>query len=353
MRAKVGLNRWWATLPAITVLALAAVVVSPVGGTGAAGASSAPVPLTLYNGQHVQTTIALVDAFEHQTGIPVNVRSNDEDVFTNQILAEGGHSPADLFLTENSPPLESLGARGLLAPVARTTLAKVPQRYCSPRGDWVGVSARVSVMIYNTSLLRPSQLPKSVLDLAKPRWRGMLALAPAETDFQPIVTAVQRAKGTRATLQWLEGLKANAAGHIYPDNESVTDQVNRGQVALGLIDQYYWYRLRGVVGGGGMHSAVAFFAPHDPGYVVDVSGAAILATSHEKAEAQRFLAFLVSSRAQLIIARGTSYEYPIGSGVTAAHGEVPLASLQPDDVSAAQLGTGAGAVSLLQEVQLL
>ena len=67
------------------------------------------------------------------------------------------------------------------------------------------MSARVSVMIYNTNLLKPSQLPTSVLQLADPQWKGKLAIAAGETDFQPIVTSVDRADGEAATLQWLDG----------------------------------------------------------------------------------------------------------------------------------------------------
>ena len=35
--------------------------------------------ITLYSGQHEQTTDGLVTAFEQQTGIKVNVRNDDED----------------------------------------------------------------------------------------------------------------------------------------------------------------------------------------------------------------------------------------------------------------------------------
>ena len=60
------------------------------------------------------------------------------------------------------------------------------------------------------------------------------------------------------------------------------------------------------------------FAPHDPGYVIDVSGAGILKSSSQQAEAQRFVAFLTSKQGQEIIAHSDSYEYPIASGVTTA-----------------------------------
>ncbi|HUN79742.1 MAG TPA: extracellular solute-binding protein [Solirubrobacteraceae bacterium] len=318
-----------------------------------AGCGGSSAGLVLYNGQHEQTTDALVAAFEKQTGISVAVRSDDEDTLAAQIDAEGSGSPADVIYTENSPPLEHLQEQGLLAPVQASTLGQVPARFNSPEGDWVGVSARVSVLIYNTSLVKPGELPRSVMALAEPRWRGRLALAPGETDFQPIVTAVQRAHGTAATLRWLAALKANAGSHVYPDNETITSEVNRGQAAIGVINQYYWYRERAQVGAGAMHSAIAHFAPGDPGYVVDVSGAAVLRSSAHEAAAQRFLAFLVSRAGQEIIAHGTSFEYPLAHGVhTAAH-ETPFAALRPDPISLADLGDGTSAVALLQRAQLL
>ena len=87
--------------------------------------------ITLYNGQHVQTTDALVSAFEKATGITVNVRSDDEDTLADQVVAEGSRSPADVIYTENSPALEYLQGRGLLAPVDPATLADTPSRSAS------------------------------------------------------------------------------------------------------------------------------------------------------------------------------------------------------------------------------
>jgi iron(III) transport system substrate-binding protein len=192
------------------------------------------------------------------------------------------------------------------------------------------------------------------MQLADPKYKGKLALAAGETDFQPIVTSVLRAHGAAATLAWLNALKANAAGHLYPDNETVTSDVNKGSAALGIINQYYWYRLRGEIGAGATHSDIAHFAPHDPGYVVDVSGAAVLKSSKHQAAAQRFLAFLVSKPAQEIIGgHSLSYEYPIASGVTTAAPETPLSQLQPNPITLGELGTGSAAVALLRQAGLL
>jgi iron(III) transport system substrate-binding protein len=350
---QMGRGRSWRrvrpALGAALACALGAVVLSGC----AQGQGAEPGALVVYSGQHVQTTQALVSAFERATGISVSLRSDDEDVLADQIVTEGARSPADVFYTENSPPLQYLASKGLLAPVEPATLANTPTRFNSPDGKWVGVSARVSVMVYNTSLLKPGQLPTSAMELAQPKWSGRIAIAGSETDFQPIVTSIAHTYGDAAALRWLEAVKANAGSHAYPSNETVTDRIDRGQVALGLINQYYWYRARAQAGSGGTHSAIAFFAPRDVGYVMNVSGAGVLKSSAHRAEAQRFLAFLTSAQGQQIIAHGDSFEYPVASGVQTAQPLAPFGQLQPNPITVGELGTGAEAIRLLQEAQLL
>jgi iron(III) transport system substrate-binding protein len=320
---------------------------------GCSASSGSGQSITLYNGQHAQTTESLVSAFEKATGITVNVRSDDEDTLADEIVSEGSRSPADVIYTENSPALEYLQGRGLLASVDPSTLAATPSRYDSAQGDWVGVSARVSVLIYNPSLIAESQLPTSILQLADPRYQGDLALAPGETDFQPIVTSAERTYGSAAALTWLEELKANAGSHIYPNDETIADEVNRGVVAFGVVNQYYWYRMGAELGASNVHSKIAYFAPQDPGYVLDVSGAAVLRSSTHQADAQKFLAFLVSKQGEEIIAHSDSFEYPIASGVSTAQPETPLGELQPNSITIPELGDGSAAVSLMQQAGLL
>jgi iron(III) transport system substrate-binding protein len=345
---------------AAVAAAAATVLAAGIALTACSSSPAGPNTITVYSGQHEQTTEHLISAFEQKTGISVAVRYGDEDQFADQIIAEGSRSPADVFLTENSPPLESLQDKGLLAAVDASTLAKTPSRFNSPQGDWVGVSARVSVIVYNPSLISASQLPTHVSQLADPQYRGKLAIAPGETDFQPVVTAYQHAYGTAATLTWLKAIDANASGHVYPDNETIADEVNRGQAALGIVNQYYWYRLRAEIGAGHVHSKIAYFAPRDPGYVLNVSGAAVLKSSKHQADAQKFLAFLVSKQAQEIIAtpgngadQSLSFEYPIASGVTTRAGETPFSQLQPYPITIGQLGDGSTAIGLMTEAGLL
>jgi iron(III) transport system substrate-binding protein len=322
---------------------------SPAAGSGSALKGQT---ITLYNGQHEQTTDALVKAFEKQTGVTVKVRSDDEDVLAQQMEQEGARSPADVFFTENTPPLARLDEKGLLASLPASVMSDVPAPYSSSDRSWVGVSARVSVMVYNTAKLKKSDLPTSVLDLANPKWKGKLDIAPSETDFAPIVTSIAQDKGDAAAVAWLKAIKANAGAHQDPDNETLVANVNKGTTELGIINHYYWYRLRDDVGQSGLHSSLATFAPSDDGYLLDVSGAAVLKSSQHQAAAQALVAFLVSAAGEHVLAGSDSWEYPVGSKVTNAT-LPPLSGFKPRSFSLAQIGDGSHAVDLLQQAGLL
>jgi iron(III) transport system substrate-binding protein len=322
--------------------------------TPGGGGTGAGTTLIVYNAQHPQTTDALVAAFTKQTGIKVRVENDDEDVLTAQIEQEGTRSPADVFYTENSNWLQQLDDRGLLAPVDPSTLASVPATDSATNGKWVGVSARVSVMIYDPAKVSAGQLPKSVLDLAQPQWKGKIEIAPAETDFWPIVTSVADSRGHAAALSWLEGLKRNAGSDDnVPDNETLTSDVNQGLTDIAVINHYYYYRLRAEVGASSVSAKIAYFAPNDPGYIENISGAAVLKSSTHRAAAEKFLAFITSPAGQTILAHSDSFEYPIHPGVAANSQLTPLADLHPAAFTPAELGSGLGAKSLLQQAGLL
>lgn len=320
----------------------------------AATSNSSSTTLTLYSAQHQQTTDAMIAAFTKQTGIKVKVANNDEDVLTAQITQEGDLSPADVFYTENSNWLEQLNRQGLLVKVDPAALASVPKGDSAANGDWAGVSARISVLIYNTSKLTPSQLPKSVMGLANPKWLGKIEIAPTETDLWPIVSSIDRAYGHRAALRWLIGLETNAAGNDnVPDNETITRDISQGVSALGLINHYYYYRLIAEIGKGAVKANIAYFAPHDPGYVEDISGVGVLKSSKHQAAAQKLVRFMTSEAGQKVLAQSDSFEYPIRPGVAASPELTPLSKLQPSSFSPAELGTGSDAKNLLEEAGLI
>jgi len=327
----------------VVILVVAAAILAGCGGSGNRS-------LTVYNGQHLELTRSLASAFQRETGIRVNLRTDDGVVLADQIVQEGHSSPADVYFTENSPDLVELAEHGLLARLPRSVLTQVPARERALDGTWVGVALRVSSLVYNPSLVDRSQLPHSILDLARPSWKRKVAIAPIDSDFPPVVGAVIATQGEDAAARWLAGLKRNA--DVYQTEESVVSAVNRGDVAVGIINQYYWFRLQREVGKTAMHSALYYFPSGDPGSIVNVSGVAVLASAHRSRDAQRFVAFLVSRAGQRLIARGDDFEYPVRPGVS-ANAELPaFGSIAHTSLQASRLGDDREAVQLIFRAHL-
>ncbi|HEY1453311.1 MAG TPA: extracellular solute-binding protein [Roseiarcus sp.] len=321
-------------------------------GLGMVSPGARAASLTLYSAQHEQTVDLLTKEFTKETGIDVKVHSGEAPELASQLVKEGRSSPADVFFTENSPELELLSEKGLLAKVAPETLAAVPAQDSSSAGDWVGVLARENVVTYNPGMIQEAALPGSLLDLAKPEWKGKVAIAPTDADFLPLIGAVAAMKGRPAALEWLKGLRDNAM--IFDDDEGVIAAVDRGAVATGVINNYYWARLRMEKGADKTQSAIHHFAGGDVGGVMNVSGAAALKSSHNPAAAQKFLAFLVSKPAQELVSKlNITFEYPLAAGVAANPMLKPMSELQPPSLTLKQIGDDRDAAALLSEAGLI
>ncbi len=320
--------------------------------TLAANATAAEQTLTLYSGQHPQTVDMLIADFEATTGLKVRVHSGEGPEVANQLIEEGKDSPADVYFTENTPELVLLEEKGLLGDIAPDALASVPRKYSSPAGKWLAVLARTNVLAYNPAVIKESELPGSLLDFANPVWKDKVAIAPTDADFLPIVGAVVSLKGRDAALAWLKGLKANA--QIFDDDEAVAAAVEGGRVATGIINNYYWDRLAVQQGADKTRSKVYYFSNGDVGAVVNISGVAVLNSAPYPEAAQKFAAYLVSERAQQLLAKGKiNFEYPLRPGVAPDPMLKPFDQLRPPALDATRLGDDSGVGELLQEAGLL
>ncbi|MEJ1978842.1 MAG: extracellular solute-binding protein [Acetobacteraceae bacterium] len=141
---------------------------------------------------------------------------------------------------------------------------------------------------------------------------------------------------------------------LFDDDEGVVAAVDRGAAAAGIINNYYWPRLRQEKGADKMHSALHHFADGDVGGLMNVSGAAVLKSSKNQAAAQSFLAFLVSKPTQEMLAKeDVTFEYPLVAGVAANPILKPVGELHPPQVSMKQLGDDRDAAKLLREAGLI
>ncbi|BBY66169.1 iron ABC transporter substrate-binding protein [Mycolicibacterium helvum] len=306
-----------------------------LGLAGTACSSGGSDDLLVYNAQHESLTKEWIDAFTKETGIKVTYRQGGDTELGNQLIAEGANSPADVFLTENSPAMAAVERAGLFTPIDAKVVANVPQQFRPASNAWAGVAARSTVFVYNPTKLPADQLPTSLLDLQRPEWKGRWGAPPTKADFQAIVAALLQLKGPAATEQWLVGMKSNAV--IYSDNIATLRAVNNGEVAGGVIYHYYWYRDQSKTKEMSGNTKLHYFGNQDPGAFLSLSGGGVLKSSKKQDKAQQFLTFITGKAGQEVLRNGTSFEYPVASGVPANPALVPLSQLDPPSVDPSTL----------------
>lgn len=293
--------------------------------------------ILVYNAQHASLTQAWAEGFTKETGIKVTIRNGSDTEIGNQIVQEGAASPADVFLTENSPAMVLVDGAGLFAPLDPVTLAQVPEGFKPATGRWIGIAARSTVFAYNKSRLTEAQLPKSLLDLASPAWKGRWAASPSGADFQAIVSALLELKGEPATAAWLKSMKENFTP--YRGNSTAMKGVNAGEIEGAVIYHYYYFGDQAKTGENSRNVGLHYFRNQDPGAFVSISGGGVLASSKHAAQAQAFIKWIAGKGGQDVLRDGDSFEYAVANGAQSNPKLVPLSELQAPKVEPSKLNS--------------
>ncbi len=288
--------------------------------------SADPGSLVIYSGRSESLIQPIIDQFATATGIQVEVRYGSTSEIAGVLLEEGVNSPADVFYAQDPGGLGAVSQAGLLAPLSAELLARVPARFAAEDGTWVGISGRARVVVYNTGVITDpaTDLPQDIFDFIDPVWNGRIGWAPTNGSFQAMVTAMRSVWGDEKTAEWLSGIQANNPV-VYDGNTPIVSGVAAGEVDVGFVNHYYLYRFLAEEGES-FPARNQFLTSGGPGSLIMVSGAGILNTAPNAANAQRFMDFMLSAPAQQYFAAQT-YEYPVVEGVAVSGGIPPLAEL--------------------------
>ncbi|MEX0529165.1 iron ABC transporter substrate-binding protein [Raoultella terrigena] len=306
--------------------------------------------IVIYNAQHENLVKSWVDGFTKETGIKVTLRNGGDSELGNQLVQEGAASPADVFLTENSPSMVLVDNARLFAPLDADTLKQVAPEYRPEHGRWIGIAARSTVFVYNPQKISESQLPRSLMDLAKPEWKGRWAASPSGADFQAIVSAMLALKGEKATLDWLKAMKANFMA--YKGNSTVMKAVNAGQIDGGVIYHYYRFVDQAKTGENSKNTGLYYFKHQDPGAFVSISGGGVLASSKHPQQAQAFIKWITGKQGQEELRTNNAFEYAVGVNAASNPKLTPLRELDAPKVEPSSLN-GKKVIDLMTQAGLL
>lgn len=309
-----------------------------------------PQSITVYSGRSEELIGPLIERFESETKIDVEVRYGDTAELASTILEEGANSPADVYFAQDAGALGAVAAAGLLDALPAEILDRVPAALRSPDGKWVGVSGRARVVVYDSRELTEADMPTSIHGFTDPAWSGRLGWAPTNGSFQAFVTALRVLEGDEAARAWLEGIVANEP-RVYESNTSIVQAVADGEIDAGFVNHYYL--LRFLAEHGDSFPARNHFMPgSDPGSLVNVAGVGILVSSDADASARRFVEFMLSDASQAYFAEKT-FEYPLVAGAAGPAGMPALEDLQTPDIDLSNLSDLQGTLRLLSETGVL
>lgn len=305
----------------LALLTFAALAVAACGndddGGGSDDAEDASSSLVVYSGRGEDLVQPIIDAFEEQTGITVEVRYGNSAEMLLLIQEEGANSPADVYYSQGAGFLGTLSAEGSLVELPDDVLDRVVDpELRSPDGDWVGLTGRARTVIFNTDMLSEEDVPDSLLDFTDPEWSGRIGWAPTNASFQDHVTALRFLLGEDGARDWLEGIMANDPVE-FENNGAVLQAVANGEVEVGLTNHYYLY--------GALAEEPSFpvqnkyYSDGDPGALVNIAGAGVLATSDNQEAAIELIRFLLSDEAQQMFSE-SNYELPVVDDVDPPEG---------------------------------
>lgn len=307
--------------------------------------------IVLYSGRDEELIQPLIDQFEDEVGIEVDVRYGDTAELAAQLIEEGESTPADVFLAQDAGALGAVAQEGLFEDLPADLLERVPEVYRDNGDGWVGLSGRLRTLIYNTDLVDESDLPETVEELTGPEFERRVGVAPTNGSFQAFVTAFRHSEGEEAAEGWLEDLAANDPQYRERNGPIVSDVLD-GTLEMGLVNHYYLYAQadeRGVEPEE-LPAANHLFGDGDIGALMNVTGAGVF--DAENQAALELLEYFLSEDGQGYFVEETA-EYALIDGFDAPAGLPSLEELDVPDIDLNQLEDLETTVQLITEAGLV
>jgi iron(III) transport system substrate-binding protein len=313
----------------------------------ACGSSGDEKTLTLYSGRIEPILGTALKQYEQASGWKVKARYGDSPSLAATLVEEGKNSPADLFFSQDAGSLDAVEKQGLLLKLPADILAKVPKRFQSATGSWVGTTGRSRIIAYGKDV-EESELPDSPLELTDEKWKGRVGWAPTNASMQGYITALRLVEGEDVAKKWLEGMVANDT-QVYDSNIPVRDAIAKGEIDLGLINHYYVAEAQAEDPN---YPVKVHFPPDDLGSLINVAGVGVLASTEDKEQALTFVRQMLSVKTQRYFA-DSSKEYPVIAAVPPPKELTPLNKIPSPNVDLAKLGDLQGTLKLMRETGAL
>jgi len=276
--------------------------------------------LVVYSARKEELIRPAIQAAEKTLGVKVTLFTAGAGELARRIELERANPRGDVFIGTTAGFAELMREKGLLGTFASPLLKEIPTEFHSPDNTWVPITARVRVLVYNTNLVRPQEVPKSYVDLADPKWKGKVTVASmAERTTVGWLAAILALKGEDFTRRYVEGLRANGL-KVLQNNTDVRKAVASGEYQIGITNHYYYLlqlqdNPRSPVG-----ITYPDQGPSDMGTPVFSITAALIRAARNAETGRNFLEYLLGSEGNKHLVDG-EFEIPLLPGVRSPGGD--------------------------------
>jgi len=299
-------------------------------------ASLAADEVVVYSARKEHLIKPLFEAFEKETGIEVKYITDKAGPLLQRLKAEGKRSPADMLMTVDAGNLWHAAESGVLASIQSDILDKaVPAHLKDPQNRWYGITVRARTIVYNKDKVKPGEL-STYEALAGEKWQGRLCLRTSKKVYnQSLVAMLISRHGEQQAAKIVSGWVNNLALPPFSNDTKTMQAVSSGQCDVAIVNTYYFGRLENK----DPQINLALFWPNQQssGVHVNVSGAGITQHAKHKKEAQQLLEWLVSDKAQSMLA-GLNMEYPVNADVAIPQQVKNWGEFKADDTNLSEAG---------------
>ena len=290
--------------------------------------------VNVYTSRHYDSDAELYSSFTADTGIKVNIISGKGKALMERLNSEGANSPADVFITVDAGNLWKVQKDGMFQSISSSVVdSVVPANLRGPNDEWVAIAKRSRVMYYNPLTVSADEMENLAYeDLSDAKWIGRIAIRSSGNMYnQSLVSSLISNNGVANTEAWAHRFVGNFARKPEGNDRAQIIAVANGEADIAIANSYYIGLMLSGKKGDEQRAAARKVNLHFPsqagrGAHINVSGAGLMKNSPNKANAVKFIEFLLSDKAQEHIVNNT-YEYPLSANVA------------PSDLIA-QFGTG-------------
>jgi iron(III) transport system substrate-binding protein len=249
--------------------------------------------------------------FEKKTGIKVKMQNDSEAAktvgLTNRLIMRKEHPECDVFWNSELGQTMVLQQNGVIEPYVPATAGDIPANFKDAAGNWTGFAARARVILYNTTLVKPEDAPKTLEDLLQPKFKDQAVWArPIYGTTFTHAAALFSKWGPGKAKAYFKALKENGTA-VAAGNAMARNLVVSGEKAICVTDtdDAYGALLK--------NAPVKMVYPDQDsmGTMVIPNSVCLIKGGPNPIAAKQLIDFLASAEIEALLAKSESAQMPV------------------------------------------